>query len=96
MRACYYTYHMKGLDVAYEDRNKALTEISTSLNGLMAIHKARPNSFNMQLFFTAKADEVVKIFSPADPGQRMKMYNLVSQLDPSNIMKYNRMKSGSK
>ena len=96
MRACYYNYHRNGLDLAYEDRNKSLTGISTALNGLMAIHKARPNSFNMQLFFTAKADEVVKVFTPAEPGQRMKMYNLVRQLDPSNIMKYNRMKAGKK
>lgn len=96
MRACYYNYHRNGLDVAYDDKNKAIAEMSSALNGLMAIHKARPNSFNMQLFFTAKADEVVKIYSPSDPSQRMKIYNLVTQLDPSNIMKYNRMKAGSK
>ena len=63
---------------------------------LETIHKARPNSFNVQLFFTAKADEIVKTFSPAPANIRMSLYNKLVVLDPSNISKYNQIKTGNK
>ena len=67
-----------------------------SLKLLETIHKARPNNFNIQLFFTAKNDELVSIFSPAVTDLRMKVYNLLVKLDPGNISKYNKIKLGVK
>jgi hypothetical protein len=60
------------------------------------IHKARPNSFNIQLFFTAKNDEIVGLFSPDKSDLRMRVYNLLVKLDPGNISKYNKIKAGTK
>ena len=67
-----------------------------ALESLDAIHKARPNSFNIQLFFTAKNDEIVNLFSPDQTGLRMQVYNLIVRLDPGNISKYNKIKAGTK
>ena len=45
---------------------------------------------NMQLFFNAKSEEIIKIYLPAQPAT--KIYNLLSQLDPSRIKEYNKLK----
>ncbi len=96
LRKCYYDFHLKGFDIAYSKREESLNKMFQSLKLLESIHKARPNNFNIQLFFTAKNDELVSIFSPAVPDLRMKVYNLLVKLDPGNISKYNKIKLGVK
>ena len=92
LRKCYYNYHIGGLDRCYLDRVKCLESISSSIGDLMEIHQSRPSSFNMQLFFNAKSDELIKIYLPAEKGLKIKMYNLLSQIDPSRIKTYNKLK----
>jgi len=92
LRKCYYNYHIGGLDRCYSDRVKCLESISSSIGDLMEIHQSRPSSFNMQLFFNAKSDELIKIYLPAEKGLKIKMYNLLSQIDPSRIKTYNKLK----
>ena len=86
----------KGFDNAYQNREESLQTIFNALQLLESIHKARPNSFNIQLFFTAKNDEVVSLFAPVQTDLRMRVYNLLVKLDPGNISKYNKIKSGAK
>ena len=76
----------------YTDRNKCLQSMSSSISDLMEIHKSRPSSINMQLFFNAKSDELIKIYQPADKALKLKVYNVLSQVDPSRIKKYNKLK----
>ncbi len=92
LRKTYYNYHMNGLDKCYSERGKCLNSISSSLNDLLEIHQSRPSSFNMQLFFNAKCDEVIKVFLPAEKETKVKIFNLLAQLDPSRIKKYNQLK----
>jgi hypothetical protein len=96
LRKCYYDFHLKGFDIAYSKREESLNKMFQSLKLLESIHKARPNNFNIQLFFTAKNDELVSVFAPAIPDLRMKVYNLLVKLDPGNISKYNKIKLGVK
>ena len=65
LRKCYYDFHLKGFDIAYSKREESLNKMFQSLKLLESIHKARPNNFNIQLFFTAKNDELDSIFAPA-------------------------------
>ena len=96
LRQCYYDFHRKGFDVAYSNRQEGLSSMFDALKLLDNIHKARPNSFNIQLFFTAKNDEIVGLFSPDKSDLRMRVYNLLVKLDPGNISKYNKIKAGTK
>jgi len=96
LRKCYYNFHRLGFDNAYSNREESLSTMFKALESLDAIHKARPNSFNIQLFFTAKNDEIVNLFSPDQTGLRMQVYNLIVRLDPGNISKYNKIKAGTK
>ena len=92
LRKTFYNYHMSGLDQCYINRDTCIKEITSSINDLLEIHKSRPSSLNMQLFFNAKYEELIKIYLPTSPSERNKIYNLVSQLDPSRIKAYNKLK----
>ena len=93
LRKAYYNYHINGLDKCYQNREECMQSISSSINDLMEIHSSRPSSFNMQLFFNAKSEELIKIYQPSEQGLKLKMFNLLSQLDPQRIKDYNSLKS---
>ena len=62
------------------------------INYIEEIHKTQPNSLNVQIFFAAKSDEVVNMFSEMDEQTKNQVYMTVTKLDPGNISKYNKMK----
>ena len=92
LRKSFYNYHIKGLDQCYLNRDTCIEEITTSISDLLEIHKSRPSSLNMQLFFNAKYEELIKIYLPTSPTTKNKIYNIVSELDPSRIKAYNKLK----
>jgi hypothetical protein len=92
LRSCYYNYHRKGFDELYGNNETAVQEVIKALSSLQTIHKTQPNSINVQIFFTAKADEIVTMFKDMDDPTKNKVYAIVSKLDPGNINKYNKMK----
>jgi hypothetical protein len=61
------------------------------LEGLRAIHKIRPSSYNLQVFFYGKADEITQIFKPAPVETKQPIYELCKLVDPGNITKYERI-----
>jgi len=87
-----YQYHRNGLDVMYEDVNRGRAAIMNCLNLLYAIHQDIPNSMLMQTFYSAKADELQKIFSKAMPQEKMRAAELLAQMDVPNAQKYQQMK----
>ena len=92
LRKCYYTYHRMGLDNMYNKRDAGIAQVVEALNGLDAIQKSRPNSYNTQVFFTAKVNELVGIFKNAYPDVKARVYNLLVRLDPGHINVYNTLK----
>ena len=92
LRKSFYNYHINGLDQCYINRDTCIEKITSSVNDLLEIHKSRPSSLNMQLFFNAKYEELIKIYLPTSSSTRNEIYNLVSQLDPSRIKAYNILK----
>ena len=53
-----------------------------------SVYNNRPASFNMQLFFNAKGDEIVNVFSQALPDEKTKAVEKLMQIDPANTTKY--------
>lgn len=87
-----YQYHRQGLDVMYDDMNKGRAAIMNCLNMLYAIHQDIPNSMLLQTFFTAKSDELLKIFSKAPPQEKSRAAQMLAQMDVTNANKYQQMK----
>lgn len=91
IRECYYNYHFKGLDVMQQNVDEGRKNIVTALNSLDRIHQARPSSYIMKVFFNAKGDEVVNIFSQALPAEKNQIATLCTTLDPGNAAKYDKI-----
>jgi Domain of unknown function (DUF4835) len=94
MRTCIYKYHRQGFDIMYSDVAAGRAAVLEALQGLEAIHAQRPLSFPMQIFFNAKADEVVKLFSQGMPDEKGKIIPLLQKIDPGNGIKYQRIQQG--
>lgn len=88
IRELMYIYHHKGLDTFFENMSNGRSTLLESLELLQQANDNRPSSMLMQLFFTAKSDEIVNILKQAAPGERSKAINLLSETDPSNAEKY--------
>ena len=92
IRESMYNYHRDGLDVMSENSSKGRKAIFSLLPQLQKIDKQKQGSLLNRLFFTAKADELVNILSSADPQDRIKAFNILSDIDPSNSLKYEVLK----
>lgn len=57
----------------------------------MSVHKEKPGSLLLQSLFYAKADEIVNIYSGAYPDQKVKVSNLLNEIDPANGTKYSKI-----
>ena len=91
LRECMYNYHRKGLDMMVENKESGRATILESLENLKKVHEAKPLSFNMQVFFGTKSEEVINIFSGAFPDEKSKVINTLNEIDPTNSNKYQRI-----
>ena len=87
----FYHYHLKGPDMMAKKKDDGLSQISESLDLLMSVHKEKPGSLLLQSLFYAKADEIVNIYSGAYPDQKVKVSNLLNEIDPANGTKYSKI-----
>ncbi|MBD81242.1 MAG: DUF4835 domain-containing protein [Crocinitomicaceae bacterium] len=88
LRKCFYEYHRKGLDQMGESIEDGRGNLATGLGHLNEVHTNYPGSFNMRVFFDAKAGEVIKIFKEANREEKEEVLNLLNKVDPANTLKY--------
>tara|TARA_B100000963_G_scaffold148771_1_gene129757 strand:+ start:10199 stop:11086 length:888 start_codon:yes stop_codon:yes gene_type:complete len=62
-RETLYTYHRKGLDSMTKAPMKGKNNIINAILALEDLYDRRPNAMLLQMFFDAKADEIVNLFS---------------------------------
>lgn len=91
LRQCLYKYHRQGLDKLYTEMDSAQKLMSLALLDLKNIHRIKPSSYNMQIFFYAKSDEIVNIFKPLPIDDKKPVYELCKLVDPGNITKYEKI-----
>ncbi|MEC8597125.1 MAG: DUF4835 family protein [Bacteroidota bacterium] len=88
LRRCYYEYHRIGLDNAFDDPASSRQAMSDALISLRNVHRIRPANYNLQTFFQAKKDEIVKMFGVAPDGERARLLPVLKLIDPGNIPVY--------
>lgn len=91
LRDLAYNYHRKGMDKMFSDLIESRGVMTAALLELNSIHKIKPSSYNMQVFFYAKADEIISIYKPLPAAEKQPIYELLKKLDPGNISKYEKM-----
>jgi hypothetical protein len=86
-----YEFHYAGMDNFYEKPALARANILNALDKLDKIARDNPNNMLLAIFFQAKSDELVNVFSGADMGEKSKALVLLRKVDPSNSSKYDKL-----
>jgi hypothetical protein len=81
-------FHFTALDNMYDNAEKSRKEMTLSLELMQKIHKDNPASFLIIVFFLAKSDELISIYSKAPSSEKTKIIEMLSNMDPTNTVKY--------
>jgi hypothetical protein len=97
VRQFLYMYHLRGLDRMESDMTQARTEIYESLRRLQEVYRRRPDPFMyyMTVVLDAKADEIVNIFSQGFPEEKNRVVQILTEIDPANETKYQKILSAN-
>jgi len=90
-RSCTYQYHRLGLDIMSDKAPEGRAVIAESLKSIQKVFRAKPSLYLLQVFFDAKSDELVNIFSKSFPDERNRVSVLLNECDPSNGSKYEKI-----
>jgi hypothetical protein len=88
LRVCMYEYHRLGLDKMTKAKESSRKVIWDALLLLKDVNRTEQNSMWINNFFTAKRDEIIKIYSEATQAEMSDIKTLANELDASNSSKY--------
>jgi len=91
LRLFNYDFH-RGMDQLTEDQAAAQQLILASLTDLNQMDRQKFGSYLPNVLFGTKADEIVKVLTPFSPQVRSKAYDILVDVDPANINKYEALK----
>lgn len=91
-RAALFEYHFNGLDVMPDDLKKGKEEISKSIQTLSVIQDYRPNALLTRMFFDAKGDEIVSVFTGGPNTNNVKLIDVLNRISPLNSAKWNKIR----
>jgi len=94
LRKCYYNYHRLGFDVMAKNVQTGRATVLTSLKTLEQVYVRNPANFILQIFFNAKANEIVDLFVEGLPKEKIEVTNLLNKIDPTNLSKYEKITKG--
>jgi hypothetical protein len=93
VREFLYKYHRLGLDIMYNKQAEARTTIAESLELLQKVFREKPSPFMMflQIIFDAKSDEFAQIFTESPIDEKVRVVNILKEIDPTNSNKYQKI-----
>lgn len=91
-REALYEYHYLGMDKMAENTKIAKENIVKAVQTVSKIHSVRPNAFITRIFFDAKADEIVSIFSGGPNVNVVELSETLNKVSPLNSAKWNNIK----
>lgn len=92
LRIFIYNYHSKGLDLLQNNATTGIQNIISLLPALQQMDRQKLGSIFANAYFASKADEITNVLSLAQQPDKIKAYNLLSDIDPANIGKYEPLK----
>ncbi|MFN4255332.1 MAG: DUF4835 family protein [Saprospiraceae bacterium] len=88
LRAAFYNYHRKGLDMISADPEKARATILAALEELEKVSVVYFNCMIVQTFTVTKRDELVEMWKQGQRPQRERVVQILSKIDPANAPRY--------
>lgn len=96
LRQFLYDYHRAGFDIMWENVADGRKACGAAIETLKGVHQAKPSSYNLQVLFNAKYNELVELYKGADAQERAKVYNTLQIIDPGHINQYMEMMKGGR
>ncbi|OFX48215.1 MAG: DUF4835 domain-containing protein [Bacteroidetes bacterium GWA2_30_7] len=94
LREFSYNFHRLGLDRMSDKSVEARTAIAEDLKLIQKAFRNKTNSTMVfQLLYDVKSDEFVNIFSESFTDEKARVFNILKEIDPANIAKYNKIMS---
>ncbi|MGH2666675.1 DUF4835 family protein [Flavobacterium sp.] len=90
-RKAMYEYHFKALDKMNENQKEGKEGIKNALKTLVEVSNVRPNAYLTRVFFDAKADEILSIFTDGPKVEITGVIDNLNRLSPTNSSKWGRI-----
>lgn len=97
VRSAYHIYHRLGLDRLAERPSEAREQVAQALTEIQKVFRDKPDPYltYLKLFFDAKADEIVNIYSQGPMPDKVRVYNILAEIDNPNESKYKAIKEST-
>ncbi len=95
VRQFIYEYDINGLDKMESRMSEARTNIVESLRLLQEVYRRKPDPFMylVQIVMESKSDELINIFSESFPEEKSRVVQILTEIDPANKEKYEKISS---
>lgn len=93
IREVNYKYHRMGFDRMSDKLVEGRAEIAEVLTSIQRVYREKPDPYMylLQVFFDAKSDELVSLFTESFPAEKTRVVNILTEVDNANASKYNRI-----
>jgi len=88
-RSSLYKYHRLGFDIMTEKITDGRAAVLESIKDMKKVYQDKPGSYLMQIFFDAKSDEIVNLFTAATTDEKNQAVQVLDLIDPAHTNKYN-------
>jgi hypothetical protein len=97
VREFIYEYDVNGLDKMESKTSEARTSMVESLRRVQEVYRRKPDPFMyfLQVIMEAKSDELINIFSEAFPEEKSRVVQILTEIDPANKAKYEKISSSN-
>lgn len=87
-----YSYHRNALDEMSASPKKAKSRVVLAINQFKKLNTLKPNSLIQRLFFDAKADEILSVFSGGPTVKITELVDVLNKVSPNNASKWGKIK----
>ena len=91
-RESLFEYHYGALDKMADNQKEGKEKAVTALKTLAKVQNVRPNALLTRMFFDAKTDEIVAMFSGGPMMSNADLIELLNRVSPLNSSKWNNIK----
>jgi len=97
IRQFIYDYNLNGLDKMESRITEARTSMVESLKLIQDVYRKKPDPFMYleQVIMDAKSDEIINIFTDAFPEEKSRVIQILTEIDPANKAKYEKINSSN-
>lgn len=95
-RQAIYDYHRRSLDDMHNDPDRSRAVMLSSITSIGDVNDNFPNSMILKLFSDTKRQEIVEIFDVGSQGEKDKVYNIMTEIDPALSSEFKSLRRGGK